>query len=115
MKLYVSWGNKVTGEWQQLEAIALKSGPALYDPERPAPLPQQQVGLKDEEVILPSGEALSISVAYDQDSKGISINVFCGEDHLLQVGGFKQSEKAYDPNVILRSPQGVHVSLMVGV
>ncbi|MEH2462821.1 hypothetical protein [Nostoc sp.] len=112
MKLYLQYGEELSGEWKSLCEIELK--PLLNVTRRPYPEAQNLLGIHLAPVRLPNGKVLNVDITYSTENRGISITILSGDTTLIQVGGFKRQETSYDPNVIFLTQNGIHVSAMVG-
>lgn len=111
MKLYVSYGNQVSNEWEKIGEFELN----LFINQDFTPIVEHEIlTLKSREIILSNGEKLEISVSYATINRGINIVVINNNKTLINVGGFKSSETTYDPSVVFLTPKGIHLSLMVG-
>ncbi len=111
MKLYISYGNIVSKEWENLEEFELE---LLVNKDIISTDKNTIIGLKSQKVILPNDEAIEVSVSYSIINLGISIIVISENQTIINVGGFKSSEMSYDPSIIFLTPKGIHLSLMVG-
>jgi hypothetical protein len=111
MKLYVTYGDKSSKEWQKVCELDLKPTEGLHPS---MAKPEEVLSLNSESVFLPNGEQLEISASYSVGNRGMSINVFSSNKMLFQLGGFKYSETSYDPNIIFLTPKGLYLSLMMG-
>jgi hypothetical protein len=112
MKLYITYGDKSSSQWQKVCELDLKSREGLY----PSMAKSDEVlNLNLEPVFLPNGEKLEISASYSIGNRGMSINVSSENKNLVQLGGFKYSEESYDPNIVFLTPKGLYLSLMMGL
>ncbi|MBL1208680.1 hypothetical protein [Geminocystis sp. GBBB08] len=111
MKLYVSYGNQVSNQWEKIGEFELN---LLINQDFIPIIEHEILTLNSQEIILSNGEKLQISVSYATINRGINIIVISDNKTLINVGGFKSSETSYDPSVIFLTPQGLHLSLMVG-
>jgi hypothetical protein len=112
MKLYLQYGEELSGQWKSLCEIELK--PLLNVNPHPLTESQNVLGIHLAPVNLPNGEVFNVDITYSTENRGISIRILSGDTTLIQLGGFKRQETSYDPNVIFRTPNGIHVSAMVG-
>jgi hypothetical protein len=112
MKLYLQYGEALSGQWENLCEIELKS---LETGDSHPPTEAKNVlGIHLVPVKLPNDEILSIDITYSIDNRGISISVSSEGITLIQVGGFKKQATSYDPNVLFLTPKGLYISIMVG-
>jgi len=104
MLLFVNVGEASTGEWQPAREVL--------------PLPDRKYGPGTlewiERLSLPSGEELEITVLYQSNNRATSFWVMAGRRNLVNVLAHKTKESNYDPVVVLTSPLGIPVQLMVG-
>jgi hypothetical protein len=116
MKLYMSYAPNPSCQWENICAIDLRPNPIPIPKHiKNYPIdPSSVIGLHEEEINIPNGEQLKVSVTYDPINRGISIYVMSKGKFLLQVGGFKRQESSHDPNVMFLTPGGECVSLIVG-
>ncbi|MEH2163528.1 MAG: hypothetical protein V7K38_21450 [Nostoc sp.] len=112
MKLYLQYGEDLSGQWKSLYEIELK--PLLNVNPDPLSEAQNVLGIHLAPVRLPNGEVLNVDITYSTENRGLNIRFLSGDTTLIQVGGFKKQETSYDPNVIFLTPNGIHVSAMVG-
>jgi hypothetical protein len=112
MKLYLQYGEELSGQWKSLCEIELE--PLLNVNSRPLTEAQNVLGIHLAPVRLPNGEVFNVDITYSTENRGISIRFLSGDTTLIQVGGFKRQEISYDPNVIFLTPNGIHISAMVG-
>lgn len=111
MKLYISYGNIVSNEWENLGEFELE---LLVNKDIISTDKNTILGLKSRKIILPNDEEIEVSVSYSTINLGISIIVISENKTLIHVGGFKSSDMSYDPSIMLLTPKGIHLSLMVG-
>ncbi len=112
MKLYLQYAEELSGQWKSLYEIELK--PLLKINPHPLAEDQNILGIHLAPVRLPNGEVLNVDITYSTENRGISIRFLSKDTTLIQVGGFKRQETSYDPNVVFITPNGIHVSAMVG-
>ncbi|MCC5659669.1 hypothetical protein LC608_22385 [Nostoc sp. XA010] len=113
MKLYLQYGEELSGQWKSLCEIELK--PLLNVNLRPFAEVQNLFGIDFVPVKLPNGEVLNIDITYSTDNRGINIRILSRDTTIIEVGGFNRQEISYDPNLIFITPNGIYVSAMVGV
>ncbi len=101
-KLHVSVGNVQTNEWENAATVPLQGQDNfLYS-------------LQDYELVLSNGERLVITVAITKENRGVAIAVRNARTTLLHLTAFRNDLSGYDPSVMFYTPQGLHVTLMVG-
>jgi len=105
MRLHVSIGDRATGEWRTL---------AAWEPDEESTHGPGTLSWR-RQLVLPSGEALDFGAVYDNSNQGLSMGINKDGEALVQVGGFKLKPFTYDPSVILLTPDGTHLQLMLGV
>ncbi|BAQ64072.1 hypothetical protein [Geminocystis sp. NIES-3709] len=111
MKLYVSYGNEVSNQWEKIGEFELQP---LVNKDWISIVENEILILNSQGLILPNNEQLEITVSYARANRGISISVIYDNQTLINVGGFKYNETGYDPSIIFMTPKGLHLSLMVG-
>ncbi|BAQ61869.1 hypothetical protein GM3708_2275 [Geminocystis sp. NIES-3708] len=111
MKLYISYGNQDSNQWEILTEFNLQS---LSNQNFISIVKEEILVLNSQIIILPNDEKLEITVSYAKANRGISLCVISNNKTLIYVGGFKSCETGYDPSIIFLTPKGLHLSLMVG-
>src|SRR5690242_16134173 len=105
MLFFVNIGEASTGAWQPASEIS-PSADREQDPDT----------LKwVERILLPSGEELEVTVSYQTNNRATSFWVMAGKRNLVNVLAHKSKESNYDPVVVLTSPLGIPVQLMVSL
>jgi hypothetical protein len=102
LRLHVSVGNIQTNEWENIAAVPLGGEVNVV------------YSLRDHELVLPNGERLVVTVAITKGNQGVAIAVRNAATTLLQATAFKNDASGYDPSITFYTPQGLHVTLMVG-
>lgn len=105
MRLHVSIGDEGSGDWRPV---------AAWEPDEKSAHGPETFSWK-RQLLLPSGESLEIGAVYAPFNRGMSIGVTKGGAQLAFVGGFKLKPSTYDPTLILLSPGGTQVQVMLGV
>jgi hypothetical protein len=103
MRLHISIGNEQSNEWLPV---------ATLDPDQTS---ANGTLSWTREIFLPSGEALDVGAIYAPSNNGVNIVISKGGAQLAQVGGFKLKPTTFDPNIVVLTPDGAHVSIMLGV
>lgn len=111
MKLYVNYGNQASNEWEKIGEFELN---LLINQDFISIVEHEILTLNSREITLSNDEKIEVSVSYATINRGINIIVISDNKTLINVGGFKSSETSYDPSIIFLTPQGMHLSLMVG-
>ena len=112
IKINISIGNNQTEEWEQLLEIPFEPYVSLYPGQE---FSQENLyGLNKKEVMLPNNEILELGAAYDTSNRGLSFVVTNKETALLNLSSFKRDDNAWDPALVLHTPQGEAVSFMFG-
>ena len=109
--VHVSYGDKQSGQWEELASIPLTP----YENLLPAETIQDECsafGIDQEPLALPNGEDISISVSFLPANN--SLTFIIEKDGLihLNLGTFKLYKKTFDPSIIFRTPNGLDISFM---
>lgn len=83
MKLYLQYGEELSGQWKSLCEIELKPLPNVNL--RTFSEAQNVLGIPLVPVTLPNGEVLNIDITYSTENRGISIRFLSGETTLIQL------------------------------
>ncbi|GAA5080892.1 hypothetical protein [Lysobacter panacisoli] len=104
MRVHVSVADGDAGEWLNVVAVA--------------GVEQASFGIAliryDAEFALHNGEAMRVAGTFDPLHHGVNIDLFSGERHVANLGGFKSPTDGYDPSLIVLTPGGNYLQVMVG-
>lgn len=109
INLHISIGNEESGNWESLKVVAYSPDKELYsDPN----ISDENFGIKDEVLVLPSGEELTLGSAFWAANNSINFVIEKDGETLLNIVCFKQKLENFDPSVVFKSPGGSHLSFM---
>ncbi len=108
--LHVQCGNKESGNWERIKSIPLVSYENLYPEEQFEQ--NDSFGLLREPLNLPNGETFFLGVAFCNAGHSISFVIEEENETLLNIGTFKPRLDTFDPSVVFKTPNGLHLSFM---
>ena len=104
LRLYVSLAGQTSGEW--------RVGAAWEPDEDSTHGPGTQSWRRA--LALPGGEVLEFAGVYSAHNNSVGIEVWKDGKMLAQVLAVKVEATSYDPSLILLTPGGTHVEVMIG-
>ena len=108
--LHVQFGNQESGNWERIKFIPLVSYENLY-PEETFDQ-NDSYGLLREPLDLPNGEIFFLGVAFCNAGHSLSFVIEKETETLLNISTFKPRLDTFDPSVVFKTPNGVHLSFM---
>ena len=104
LRLFVSLPEETSGEWRV---------GAAWEPDKDSSHgPGTQSWRRA--LALPNGEVLEFTAVYSAHNNSVGIEAWKEGKMLAQVLAVKSKATSYDPSLILLSPGGTHVEVMVG-